>query len=90
MADVAFFDTPTVASIKKHRIVSKYVAGWANIVLPQAKAREGRIMYVDLFCGPGQYEDGTPSIPLLILEHVIDTPVLCEHLQPVFNDKNKD
>ena len=90
MADVAFFDTPTVASTKKHRIVSKYVAGWANIVLPKAKAREGKIMYVDLFCGPGQYEDGTPSIPLLILEHAINTPALCEHLQTVFNDKNKD
>ena len=90
MADGTFFDTPTVASAKKHRIVSKYVAGWANIVLPKAKAREGKIMYVDLFCGPGQYEDGTPSIPLLILEHVIDTPALCEHLQTVFNDKNKD
>jgi three-Cys-motif partner protein len=90
MADVEFFDTPTVASVKKHHIVSKYVAGWANIVLPKAKAREGKIMYVDLFCGPGQYEDGTASIPLLILEHTINTPTLCENLQTVFNDKNKD
>jgi three-Cys-motif partner protein len=90
MADAAFFDTPTVASTKKHRIVSKYVAGWANIVLPRAKDREGKIMYADLFCGPGQYQDATPSIPLLILEHAIDTPALCEYLQPVFNDKNKD
>ena len=90
MADVGFFDTPTVASAIKHRIVSKYVAGWANIVLPKAKAREGKIMYMDLFCGPGQYQDGTPSIPLLILEHAINTPPLCEHLQTVFNDKNKD
>lgn len=90
MADGTFFDTPTVASTKKLRIVSKYVSGWANIVLPKAKAREGKIMYVDLFCGPGHYEEGTPSIPLLILEHAINTPALCDHLQTVFNDKNKD
>jgi three-Cys-motif partner protein len=90
MADGRFFDTPTVASKIKHHIVSKYVAGWANIVLPKTKAREGKIMYVDLFCGPGQYEDGTPSIPLLILEHAINTPALCEHLQTVFNDKEKE
>ena len=90
MVDVTFFDTPTVASAIKHRIVSKYAAGWANIVLPMAKAREGKIMYVDLFSGPGEYADGTPSIPLLILEHAINTPALCEHLQTVFNDKNED
>jgi three-Cys-motif partner protein len=90
MADVTFFDKPTIASVKKHRIVSKYVAGWANIVLPKAKNREGKIQYVDLFSGPGQYQDGTNSIPLLILEHAINTPALCEHLQTVFNDENPD
>ena len=90
MADVNFFDTPTVASCKKHRIVSKYLAGWANIVLRQARLHEGRIMYVDMFCGPGQYRDGTPSIPLLVLQHVVDTPALHETLQTVFNDENAD
>ena len=59
--------TPTEASLKKHRIVSKYFGGWANIVLPQTKAREGKLKYIDLFCGPGQYRDGTRSTPLLIL-----------------------
>jgi three-Cys-motif partner protein len=88
MADVSFFDTPTIASRIKHRIVSKYFAGWANIVLPQALAHEGRIMYVDLFCGPGRYQDGTPSIPLLILQHAVDTPALHDTLQTVFNDEN--
>jgi three-Cys-motif partner protein len=90
MADVSFFDTPTTASLKKQRIVSKYVGGWANIVLPKAKAREGKIMYVDLFCGPGQYNDGTRSIPLLVLEHAINSPALSETLQTVFNDENAD
>jgi hypothetical protein len=33
------------------------------------------------FSGPGQYADGTPSIPLLALEHAVNTPSLCEHLQ---------
>jgi three-Cys-motif partner protein len=90
MANANFFDRPTAASLKKHRIVSKYVAGWANIVLPKARAREGKILYADLFCGPGAYEDGTPSIPLLVLEHAINTPLLREHLQTVFNDENQE
>ena len=65
MADASFFDAPTEASLKKHRIVSKYFGGWANIILPETLPKEGKIMYVDLFCGPGRYLDGTPSTPLL-------------------------
>ena len=90
MADATFFDAPTEASLKKHRIVSKYFGGWANIVLPQTKAREGKLKYIDLFCGPGQYRDGTRSTPLLILDHVIKTPALRETIQLIFNDENTD
>jgi len=90
MADVTFFDVPTAASLKKHRIVSKYFGGWANIVLPNARVREGRIMYVDLFSGPGQYRDGTPSIPLLIMQYAIDTPRFHDTLQMIFNDENPE
>jgi three-Cys-motif partner protein len=76
MADESFFDEPTEASVKKHRIVSKYFGGWANIILPQTLTREGKIMYVDLFCGPGRYKDGTVSTPLLVLDHVINSSKL--------------
>src|SRR5690349_11350676 len=90
MADESFYDAPTVASLKKHRIVSKYFAGWANIILPKARAKEGQIWYVDLYCGPGKYRDGTESIPLLILKHAIATPNLHDTLHIVFNDENKE
>lgn len=90
MADDSFFDVPTEASIKKQRIVSKYFAAWANIILPKTRAKEGRLRYVDLFCGPGRYHDGSPSTPLLILDHVINTPGLREHTQLCFNDDNED
>jgi three-Cys-motif partner protein len=89
MADVSFFDFPTEASIKKQRIVSKYFGGWANIVLPKALSKEGKLMYVDLFCGPGRYQDGSPSTPLLILEHAVKTPALREVIQLFFNDENE-
>lgn len=90
MANSDFFDCPTEASVKKHRIVSKYFGGWANIVLPETLAKERKLMYVDLFCGPGRYHDGTPSTPLLILDHVIKTPALRDVVQLFFNDQNKD
>jgi three-Cys-motif partner protein len=90
MADASFFDAPTIASSKKHRIVSKYYGGWSNIVLPRALGREGKIMYVSLFCGPGRYVDGTRSTPLLVLDHTIKTPALRDTVQIVYNDENPD
>jgi three-Cys-motif partner protein len=89
MADDSFFDSPTEASIKKQRIVSKYFGGWANIILPKTKSKEGRLRYVDFFSGPGRYLDGSPSTPLLILDHVIKTPALREVTQLYFNDENE-
>jgi three-Cys-motif partner protein len=88
MADDSFFDYPTEASLKKQRIVSKYFGGWSNIILPKALRREGKVRYVDLFCGPGRYRDGSPSTPLLILDHVLKTPALRETVQLFFNDEN--
>src|SRR5205823_6384857 len=41
-----------------------------------------------LFCGPGQYQDGTPSIPLLVLQHAVNTQALHDTFQSVFNDEN--
>jgi three-Cys-motif partner protein len=90
MADASFFDVPTEASLKKQRTASKYFGGWANIVLPRARAREGKIMYADLFCGPGRYKDGTRSTPLLVLDHIINTPALRDTVQTVFNDENAE
>jgi three-Cys-motif partner protein len=90
MADASFFDAPTIASTKKQRIASKYFGGWANIVLPKTLQKEGKIMYVDLFCGPGRYRDGTPSTPLLIVEHVVRTAGLRDTTQLFFNDENPE
>jgi three-Cys-motif partner protein len=90
MADARFFDAPTEASIKKQRIVSKYFGGWANIIFPTALPKEGKIMYVDLFSGPGRYKDGSPSTPLLVLEHVIKTPALRENTVLFFNDEKAE
>lgn len=47
-------------------------------------------MYVDLFCGPGRYRDGTPSTPLLILDHVVKTETLQDVTQLFFNDENPE
>jgi three-Cys-motif partner protein len=48
------------------------------------------LAYIDLFCGPGKYEDGAVSTPLLVLEHVIATPDLQDKVVAVFNDAEPD
>ncbi len=88
-----FFSDPRENSLVKASIVSKYFETWANIILQILKNQEnrygrgkGQIAYVDLFAGPGVYDDGTPSTPVLVLEKVLKNPELCERMVIVFND----
>lgn len=49
-----------------------------------------RIAYADLFAGPGRYEDGSKSTPLVVLGAAIRDELLSKHLVAVFNDANPD
>ncbi len=84
-----FFADQTIQSLTKARIVSKYFKAWAKILGTRARKRKETIRYVDLFAGRGCYADGTPSTPLLILRHVIDTPELHDLFIGRFNDADR-
>lgn len=58
-----FFKETSAQSEVKIRIVTKYFAAWSNVILPSVKTHSKRIAYIDLFAGPGKYEDGTKSTP---------------------------
>jgi three-Cys-motif partner protein len=83
-----FFAEPYEHSLTKARIVSKYVQGWARILTDyqRAKGTVPQVAYVDMFSGPGSYEDGTPSTPILILKNAIDDEKLSPALMTYFND----
>lgn len=81
-----FFAGATIQSMTKARIVSKYFKAWAKILGDRARKRGEVIMYMDLFAGRGRYENGDPSTPLLILQHVLDTPELHDLFVSHFND----
>jgi three-Cys-motif partner protein len=85
-----FFATPDERSLAKTKIVANYFGAWARIVLPQAK-RHGldSIAFMDLFSGPGRYQDGKASTPLWILGRAVADPNLYEHLELHFNDKDR-
>jgi three-Cys-motif partner protein len=69
-----FFELRTEESKVKAEIVDKYFRAWAKVVDP--KSRAGRIVYIDLFSGPGRYRDGAASVPLLIIQNAIQDTFL--------------
>ena len=83
-----FFEDPSEQSRVKAAIVSKYFDAWAKVMKP--RARSGRIAYFDLFAGPGRYDTGEPSTPVLILRKALADSELRDMLVTVFNDRNAD
>jgi three-Cys-motif partner protein len=90
MVDNQFFDEAREQSQIKARIVQKYFWAWAKVIIPTARARDNRILYIDLFAGPGRYDDGTLSTPLLVLQKAIDDADMRNMLVTLFNDRNAD
>ncbi|MFD2788083.1 three-Cys-motif partner protein TcmP [Hymenobacter rubripertinctus] len=84
----AFFKIAQPHSVLKADIVSKYVIAWANIII-RGKLhfkKEARAYVVDLFSGCGQYEDGTKSTPIKIIDEALKADHLRENLILRFND----
>jgi three-Cys-motif partner protein len=85
-----FFEDPKEQSLVKTEIVRKYFWAWAKVIIPRAKKMGKKIAYVDLFCGPGRYADGTESTPIHILKAALREPDMQQMLVTWFNDKNPD
>lgn len=90
MSNSSFFDESKEQSLVKAEIVAKYFWAWAKVMIPQAKKMRGNIAYIDLFSGPGRYQDGSKSTPLLILERAIADPDMREMLMTIFNDRDSN
>ena len=86
MNDNSFFDEPTEQSQVKSRIVVKYFWAWAQVMKRWAE----KIGYIDLYAGPGLYQDGSKSTPILVLERAIEREDIRNKLVCFFNDLNQD
>lgn len=82
----SFFHESKKSSQVKTRIVVKYFWSWAKVIIPTAKRSKNKIGYVDLFAGPGIYEDGTESTPILVLKKAAENNDICNMLVSIFND----
>lgn len=91
MSTGSFFDDQKEQSSVKSSIVSKYFWAWAKVITSvqnKFDRLDKKIAYIDLFAGPGRYEDNTKSTPLLVLEKAIAEPQMAKRLITFFNDKN--
>src|SRR5690242_7581689 len=86
MSSNEFFKEAKEQSLVKTTIVSKYFWVWAQVIISTTKRYSGKIAYIDLFAGPGRYEDGTKSTPILVLERAIADEAMRKCLVTIFND----
>lgn len=87
-----FFETPREHSKVKAQIVSKYVQTWARVLSDYLRhiRRVPELAYVDLFSGPGTYNDGTSSTPMLVLKSAADDSKVGMSLRTYFNDLDSE
>jgi three-Cys-motif partner protein len=85
MKEQNFFEKQTLSSKVKASIVSEYFPKYCSIIV--RKHVPEKIGYLDLFSGPGMYEDGNPSTPILIARNCMKDQDLKNRVWMVFNDK---
>lgn len=83
--DVFFADQSEQSAVKAH-IVSSYFSAWSRVI----QKWNTPMAYIDLFCGPGKYENDKPSAPLLIVQNTLTNPALLRKMSFVFNDKDSN
>jgi three-Cys-motif partner protein len=58
-------------TLAKHRILRNYLNAWIP-TLAQSFAGRGRVVIIDGFAGPGEYEDGEEGSPIIAIKAVRD------------------
>lgn len=83
-----FFEKQSASSYVKAKIVSSYFPQYCKIL---SKFPQKEFRYIDLFAGPGLYEDGHESTPLMIARECYNDEYLRNNVRMLFNDmKYKD
>lgn len=79
-----FFKHQTESSKVKATIISEYFPQYCSII--SRKHEPMQFGYFDMFAGPGIYEDGSISTPLMVAKNCYDNPYLRDRAWLVFND----
>lgn len=86
MKENQFFEKQSISSRIKASIVSEYFPSYCKIIT--RKYQPKAVRYIDLFAGPGIYEDGNASTPILIGKHCEKDNELKANVWLIFNDNN--
>ena len=94
-ADKEFFGLQTERSKIKSLIVSEYFLAWARVILNSRRMatpypRNNNIHYMELYCGPGEYDDGTPSTPIMVIDIACEHARIAQHLVMNMVDNDPD
>jgi three-Cys-motif partner protein len=81
-----FFKTQTSSSEVKAKIVSEYFPQYCRILL---RKPQSSIRYLDLFSGPGKYDDQKHSTPLLLAKTCAEDSSLASKVHLMFNDNEQ-
>lgn len=89
-----FFKKKRNASEIKSEIMNKYFNAWCGIILFGQRLKTIKtVLYIDLFSGPGYYDDGDPSTPIKVLHSIFKSTGfrwdLNNSVQTFFNDSDK-
>ena len=85
-----FFGSQSEKSKVKTLIVTDFFKAYFPIINNSVGKDSSEIIYIDLFCGPGKFEDGQNSTPLALLDIVnnFKNEDIRKKLRIVFNDEN--
>ncbi len=85
MGTANFFEKQTPESRVKTDIVFTHFAAWLNIIGSSTQRQPTKLAYMELFAGPGLFEDGNKSTPIRVVEHVVQSP-FANRVQIVLNE----
>ena len=84
MKESQFFEQQSLSSRVKASIVSEYFPKYCKIIIHHRRPKS--IRFIDLFAGPGIYDDGNVSTPILVGRNCKEDNTLCQLVQFIFND----
>ena len=64
----------------KYDILTRYLQAWFAILAQDSSP--GRFLYIDGFAGPGEYRDGEPGSPMLVLDVILQHQLFSRITRP--------
>ncbi|MCD4657715.1 MAG: three-Cys-motif partner protein TcmP [Planctomycetes bacterium] len=87
MSEDFFTEEQKECSKIKTNIVTKYFGAYVWVL---KKIATNGLNYIDLFCGPGKYENGEESTPIKVINSILQDDWMSQNFHVFFNDMKKD